>query len=164
MIQRKQTLFLLFAVVAIVVCLFLPIAGMASKATGSDSLLYNLGVACGGDLGFSFVPTCLPLFLLLTVSACVSLVNIFMYKNLNLQKTLCSVALLFGFLWYVDYALMFLGIVVPISDTAQTCDASGGMSLKFAACLPLVAIVLLWMAKKGVGDDIKLLKAADRIR
>ena len=166
MIQRKQTLFLLLAVIAIVVCLFLPIAGMEPKtAMGGDSLLYNLGVVGGDQGGIMFSSTCLPLFLLLAVSACLSLVNIFMYKNRNLQKSLCSVALLFGVLWYVDYALMLFGVVQPVADSAaHNLDLSGKVSLKFAACLPLVSMLLVWMAKKGVNDDIKLLKAADRIR
>ena len=165
MIQRKQTLFLLLAVIAIVLCLFLPIAGMDSKAAmGTDSLLYNLGIVGGDQGGITFSSTCLPLFLLLAVSACLSLVNIFMYKNRNLQKTLCSVALLFGVLWYVDYALMLFGVVLPVTDNAHDLALTGKMSLKFASCLPLISMVLVWMAKKGVNDDIKLLKAADRIR
>lgn len=164
MIQRKQTLFLLLAVVAIVLCLFLPIAGIAPKgAMGSDGLLYNLGVVGGSHGGVEFSSTCLPLFLLLAVAACLSLVNIFMYKNLDLQKNLCSVALMFSLLWYADYALMFFDIVPPVAEP-QALGLSGKMSLKFAACLPLVSMVLVWMAKKGVDSDIKLLKAADRIR
>lgn len=44
MIQRKQTLFLLFAVIAIAICLFLPIASIAAKTMGGDTMVYNLGV------------------------------------------------------------------------------------------------------------------------
>ena len=43
-------------------------------------------------------------------------------------------------------------------------EAEGTMKFQFAACLPLVAIIFEWMAMKGVNDDIKLLRAADRIR
>ncbi len=165
MIQRKQTLFLLLAVIAIAVCLFLPIASFSPKTMGRDTLLYNLGLAGGDNMGLVFSSTCLPLFLLLAVAACISAVGIFLYKNLNQQKSVCSVALLFVALWYVDYALMFFGVVQPVAEgiTIQG-NLSGSIHFRFAACLPLVSGILLWLAKKGVNDDIKLLKAADRIR
>ena len=149
MIQRKQTLFLLFAVIAIAICLFLPVASIAAKTMGGDTMVYNLGVQIS--------TTCVPLFLLLAVSAIIALVNIFLYKNLKLQKSLCSLALLFAGLWYVDYIVMFMGLI-PVPE------AEGTMKFQFAACLPLVAIIFEWMAMKGVNDDIKLLRAADRIR
>jgi hypothetical protein len=148
MIQRKQTLFLLFAVIAIAICLFLPIASIAA-------MVYNLGVV--GEAGMQISTTCVPLFLLLAVSAIIALVNIFLYKNLKLQKSLCTLAMLFAGLWYVDYIVMFMGLI-PVPE------AEGTMKFQFAACLPLVAIIFEWMAMKGVNDDIKLLRAADRIR
>lgn len=155
MIQRKQTLFLLFAVIACAFCMFLPIGGIEPKGMGTETLIYNLGVV--GDKGISISSTCLPLFLLQSVTAVLSLVTIFLFKNLKLQVSLCSVALLFNVLWYVDYALMFFGII-PIPEV------EGNVKLHFAACLPVVSLILIFMAKKGVQDDIKLLKAADRIR
>ena len=156
MIQRKQTLFLLMAVIAFVCCLFLPIAGIMPAGMGTETLIHNLGVA-SGDQGVSFESTCLPLFLLIAVSVIVALLTIFMYKNRKLQMTLCSIVLLFSGLWYVDFALMFFG-VVPVLDGV------GKMQLHFGACLPLVAMILTFMAKKGVEADEKLVRAADRIR
>ncbi len=156
MIQRKQTLFLLFAVIAMAFCLFLPIAGVTPDTMGADTLVYNLGLV-SGDKGIVFSATCLPLFLLLAIPSVIALATIFLYKNLKLQSSLCSVAMLFAGLWIVDYVVIFLGLI-PIPEV------EGKMGVKFATCLPLVALILLWLAKKGVGDDIKLLKAADRIR
>lgn len=75
MIQRKQTLFLLFAVIAIAICLFLPIASIAAKTMGGDTMVYNFGVV--GEAGMQISTTCVPLFLLLAVSAIIALVNIF---------------------------------------------------------------------------------------
>lgn len=156
MIQRKQTLFLILAVIACVLGLFLPIGSIQPKGMGTDSLVYNLGVV-SGDGGISVSSTCIPLFLLLSVTAVLSLATIFLYKNRKLQMSLCSVALLFNGLWYVDYVLMFFGIIpVPEID--------GAMRLQFASCLPFVSLVLIAMAKKGVSDDEKLVRAADRIR
>ncbi len=156
MIQRKQTLFLLFAVIVLAVCLFFPVAGISPKGMGGEGLLYNLGVV-PGDSGISVDSTCIPLFLLLSVSAVLSLVNIFMYKNRKLQMSLCSVSMLFALLWYVDYALLFFGII-PLESMV------GALEVKFASCLPFISIILCAMAKRGISDDEKLVKAADRIR
>lgn len=156
MIQRKQTLFLLVAVIVLAVCLFFPVAGISLKGMGGEDLLYNLGVVTG-DRGISVDSTCIPLFVLLSVSAVLSLVNIFMYKNRKLQMSLCSVSMLFALLWYVDYALLFFDII-PLESV------DGALEVKFASCLPFIAIILCAMAKRGISDDEKLVKAADRIR
>lgn len=156
MIQRKQTLFLLVAFICYALCLFLPIGGIPAKTWGADGLVYNLGVVIA-DQGIKFSSTCLPLFLLLGVAAVLSLVTIFMYKNRKLQMNLCSITMLFTFLWYVDYALM-------VNDVVSIPEIDGCIGFKFAACLPLVSMILVVLAKKGINDDEKLVRAADRIR
>ena len=115
MIQRKQSLFLLLAVIAYAICLFLPIASVSASGMGADSMIYNLGVV-NGDSGISISST-----------------------------------------WYVDYLLMVFSII-PVPEV------EGAMNYQFAACLPLVALILVLMARKGVSDDEKLVRAADRIR
>lgn len=61
MIQRKQTLFLLFAVIAIAICLFLPIASIAAKTMGGDTMVYNLGVVGGGrNADFNYLRSSVP--------------------------------------------------------------------------------------------------------
>ena len=155
MIQRKQSLFLLLAVIAYAICLFLPIASVSASGMGADSMIYNLGVL-NGDSGI-ISSTCLPLFLLLAVSAVISLATVFLFKNRKLQMNLCSIASLFTGLWYVDYLLMVFSII-PVPEV------EGAMNYQFAACLPLVALILVLMARKGVSDDEKLVRAADRIR
>ena len=156
MIQRKQSLFLLLAVIAYAICLFLPIASVSASGMGADRLTYHLGVV-NGDSGLSISSTCLPLFLLLAVSAVISLATVFLFKNRKLQMNLCSIASLFTGLWYVDYLLMVFSII-PVPEV------EGAMNYQFAACLPLVALILVLMARKGVSDDEKLVRAADRIR
>mgnify|MGYP000988221704 FL=1 len=43
-------------------------------------------------------------------------------------------------------------------------EVEGNVEVKFAACLPLIAIIMVVLARKGVADDEKLVRAADRIR
>ena len=155
MIQRKQTLFLLLAIIAYAVCLFLPIASVEPKTMGIDTLIYNLGLVSDGGIKVS--NTLLPLFLDLVVCVALALVTIFKYKNRKAQMSLCSITMLFSLLWYIDYVLIYLGMI-PVAEV------EGAMEVKFAACLPFISIILVAMAKKGINDDEKLVKAADRIR
>ena len=156
MIQRKQTLFLLLAVVVYVLALFLPIGYLQPKGMGGVSSIYNLGLVDENG-AIHIVGICVPMFLLLSVAAVISLVTIFLYKKRKQQIMLCSISMLFTFLWYVDYALIFI-VKIPVAEIVGTLD------YKFGACLPLISIILVAMARKGVKDDEKLVRAADRIR
>ncbi len=156
MIQRKQSLFLLLAVIAYAVCLFLPIGNIEPQGMGKGIAVHCLGTV-SGEMGIGFDTTCVPLFLLNVVCAMIALGTIFLYKNRKLQMNMCSICLLFSVLWYIDCALMLFGVI-------GLEGAEGQMHVDFGACLPFVAIILVAMAKKGVSDDEKLVRAADRIR
>jgi len=155
MIQRKQSLFLLVAVIVNALCLFLPVMGVTPQGMGVDTMVYNLGTV-GGSNGGMFLSACTPLFCLCSLSAMIALGTIFMYKNRKAQMRMCSCGMFVSVLWYVYYALIYFGVVAVAGD--------GEAHFQFAACLPLVAIILIAMARKGVSDDEKLVRAADRIR
>ena len=156
MIQRKQTLFLLLAVIVCALGLFFPIGSIAPEGMGTDSMVYNLGVVTG-EGGLAISATCIPLFVLVSVTAILSLVTIFLYKNRKVQMSICKCTMLLQVLWVIDYVLILLGII-PVPEV------QGKMDIEFAACLPIVSLILVAMAYKGVDDDEKLVKAADRIR
>ncbi len=123
---------------------------------GTDSMVYNLGVVGeGGHADFM-----LPAFLCSFCSPYqpfIALVNIFLYKNRNFRNHSVHLPCFLQVLWYVDYVVILLGII-PISEV------QGKMGIEFAACLPIVSLILVAMAYKGVNDDVKLVRAADRIR
>ena len=77
-------------------------------------MVYNLGVV--GEAGMQISTTCVPLFFLLAVSAIIALVNIFLFKNLKLQKSLCSLAMLFaGLCWSTFTTLSIFSIPSMLS-------------------------------------------------
>ena len=116
MIQRKQTLFLLVAV----------ILGMVHFLAW-------------------------PLFVIQMLASALAVYTIFLYKTRKKQAAFCLAALLVNLAWYVIYAVLIQkGIVSE--------------SIPYTAVLPLVAAILCFMARKGVMDDEKLVRAADRIR
>lgn len=150
MIQRKQTIFLLLTLVAVIVCLMLPVGSFEPEGMGAFHKISNWFISNpqNGEREWT------PLFFILLASCPVTLGAVFTYKNRILQARLCVVDILLFLLWYLDYAAyaFFLG---PVKMTLHP---------GFAAALPLVAIVLCFMARTGIIADEKLVRAADRIR
>ncbi len=150
--QRKQTVFLLLAVAAIILCLLMPVATLKpTELGGTGATVYNLGVVANGAyrLGLSSA-----LAVLLALAGVLAVVAIFTYKNRKLQMRLCSLSMLMLALWYVWLALSILS-----NGNSQT-----SLSLAFGSCLPLVAFILDWLARRGVKADEALVRSMDRIR
>lgn len=74
MIQRKQTLYLLIAILLLVFCLCNKIVSISIAAIGQDAVLYNIAlVDMNGVYSFKYIP----LFIILAVAIIVMLVTIF---------------------------------------------------------------------------------------
>lgn len=116
MIQRKQTLFLLAAV----------IVGMVHFLSW-------------------------PLFVIQMFASAICLYAIFLYKHRKRQASLCLVGVLANLAWYVVLAVLIHQGKLP-------------EALPLTACLPLIAAILCFLARRGVIADEKLVRAADRIR
>ena len=145
MIQRKQTIFLLLALVAIVLSFFFPILGV-DGAVGQEDLLFNLkavGSGVSGNIG---------LFIVMVVAFLLDGVAIFAYKQRGKQMKLILCGLLLMLVWY---ALLAIGL-----DWSNLRLYHWHVS----CVLPLVAIILNLMAYKGVKSDDELVKSMDRIR
>lgn len=149
MIQRKQTLFLLLAVVSLVVCICQPIGTIEPKGMAMPLVWYNLGVYADKSFTAQPVP-----FVNLVVAGVLSFVAIFLYKRRKLQARLCSASVVLCLAWYVYYAFCAL----------NEFQGGGTFHVAFAAALPFVAIILLLMARRGIMADEKLVRSMDRIR
>lgn len=149
MIQRKQTVFLLLALLALIVCLCLPIGKIEPKGMGMPTIWYNLGLFTDGAVQTQPIP-----FVNLVVTGILSFIAIFMYKKRKVQAKLCSVSMLLCLAWYAYYAFCALNEFQTI----------GTFHVTFAVCLPFVAFVLLIMARRGIIADEKLVRSLDRIR
>lgn len=150
MIQRKQTLFLLLAVILGVVTLSLPVASVTAEGL-TVSQIYNLFWLDGQHVAHFSV---WPLFAILLVATAVSVLTIFLFKNRLLQAKLCAVSMLLYIVWY---------IALIVVSKSQAPDALN-FQPAFVAVLPAVCAILCMMARKGVLADEKLVRAADRIR
>jgi predicted membrane protein len=96
-----------------------------------------------------------PLFLLALVASSLSFFTIFKYKRRPLQARLSILAAILFVLWYpavmlVNKFMMSTGLQYDIVNV-------------WGALLAVSAILCL-MARKGIMDDERLVRAADRIR
>ncbi|KXB39619.1 hypothetical protein HMPREF1870_01874 [Bacteroidales bacterium KA00344] len=149
MIQRKQTIFLLLALLSLIVCLCLPIGKIEPQGMGVMTIWYNLGLVTDGMMRPQPM-----LFVDLVVTGILAFIAIFMFKKRKVQARLCSVSMVLCLAWYAYYAFCVL-------NEFQT---GGTFRIAFAACLPLVAFILLYLARRGVIADEKLVRSMDRIR
>ncbi len=149
MIQRKQTIYLLLALAALIVCLCLPIGRLTSTTLGAETLVYNLGLYTNTSVSVHPI-----LFVDIVVVATLSFINIFLYNKRKLQMRICVVSIILCLVWYAYYAFMVLSMFKGI----------GAVSISFAVCLPFVAIVMLVLARSGIKADEELIKSMSRIR
>lgn len=152
MIQRIQTIYLFLAGILPAITLFVPVMlfGSGNKWFTMSSLSYDTALV--PELAGSF-PIGLGVFALLAiVLAFVALAG---YKNRKSQLRKVALAILANALWYVNFAF-------------YTFSLSNRMKMdpwfNLWCFLPLLAIVFLFLARRGILKDEALVRAADRIR
>ena len=96
-----------------------------------------------------------PLFLLALVASSLSVYTIFKYKHRPLQARFSVLTALLFVLWYP--AVMLVNKLMMPSGLQYDILCVWG-------ALPAVAAILCLMARKGIMDDERLVRAADRIR
>lgn len=82
---------------------------------------------------------------LLVLSTVLSAYTIFLYRRRIMQARLCLAGMFILLAWYVG--------VAALEGEASIVES-----------LPMVSVILIFMARKGILDDEKLVRAADRIR
>ena len=181
MLQRIQTVHLLVVVALMVVMLFpnyatvtmgsaLP-AGV-TETVGADSSITRVTVPTGvheemtfsllGGIRFNgekVVPTTYMAVLVFAALA-VAFVTIFLYRKRWVQVRLCLVL-----------AIMMLGIEVfiimyisKLKDVLDTMLRDYAIKYSIVDLLPIVALIFVYFAFRGISKDIALIRSLDRIR
>ena len=107
MIQRKQSVFLLLAFIASVVCLCLPLGSFEPQAMGVSFKMYNLMVMLGTGADYSVCG----LFGVLVLSSLLSISTIWLYNNRMLQSRLCACNLFLLVAWYIVLGVMTRNVI-----------------------------------------------------
>ncbi|WP_157624598.1 DUF4293 domain-containing protein [Sunxiuqinia dokdonensis] len=147
MIQRIQTLYILFASILIGLLFALPFAEIAAN---DKFYLFNIqGIMHDGVV----VESGLPILLFVGIILIIHLVAIFLFKKRIRQMRLLVFAILlmlglFGMFYFFTF-YSFKGFEV---------------SFKIAVVFPLIAIILDYLAIRNIGKDEALIRSIDRIR
>ena len=96
---------------------------------------------------------------LIALAALLPLVNIFLYRKRTLQIRLCivEIVLLLGVQIFVVYYIYH-------ATSAFGELESSSASYTLADVIPLVSIVLMWLASRGIMKDEYIVRSLDRIR
>ena len=150
MIQRIQSVYLLAVSFLMDVCLCNPIGSLVG--VGNElSEFTNLCITTTEGVK-DYTPWAL--FALLLIVSILAFITIFLYKKrmLQIRLTIFSSILLIGY-----YVTLLVFATTVLSDEVS-------FTPSWVVCLPFVAIVLNWLAIRGIGADEALVKAYDRLR
>lgn len=163
MIQRKQTLYLLLATALTAILFFSTYfsAEISELDVEADSVAYGLCTLStwgGYSNGEMFLSTPY-MAILVGLTALMSFVTIFLYRHRWLQVRLCLAMIIMqlGIMAFMTYYIISLINIIPA-------DASGAKMYAVVDLFPLLSIVAIVLAYRGVTHDIALLRSADRIR
>ncbi len=144
MIQRIQSIWLLLAAIAILCLLFVPV--LTHKSSESIFILNGYGI--------NNKPTNVLLLVSTVLAGLISLLNIFNFRNRKLQIRVASLNI-----------LLILGLSFWLSQLAK--QLPGGIEssdIGVGLFLPLIAIIFTLLAIRGIKNDDKLIRSADRLR
>lgn len=139
------------AIAITIACLCLPLGYFEPKGMGLNAEMFNLWIK-HPEGGVSMTSSVLLAIQVLTAS--IGVWAIVGFRSRPRQAKLCVVNMLLLIVWYALAA--FYTLHVGYRDYTFHAD--------LAICFPLIAIILYWMARRGVLADEKLVRAADRIR
>ncbi len=147
MIQRIQSLYLSISVILCATLLAVPYAEIAKD--GAVYLFNSKGILLDGITKQNGIWV----LIVIALVAIIHLISIFSYKNRILQKKIVLVGMisllgLFGLLFYYSY-FSFSGAKI---------------SLQTGFILPLIAIIVDYLAIRGINKDEALVRSIDRIR
>ena len=152
MIQRIQSLYLLLAALLMSLTLFMPIASFG--VAGETFELTAFSLRCG-EVSQSTVW----MGIMLVLATVLPLVTLFLFKRRTLQIRLCAVeiVLLLG-------SLLMIGLYYWLTSRLFEGFEVEHRQFGWAAPMPLISLVLAYLASRAIFKDEVLVRSLDRIR
>lgn len=154
MIQRIQSVYLFLAIVLTASLFFVPYAELTNKA-GDLFLLDSKGLYPVSPSNAVAIFANSIIIFLCAASIAILITTIFRYKSLGRQMNLSKIGLLI---------LLTLAGIVFYEIYKSNSLLGGTYSIKIFAAFPVISIILVWLAMRGMHKDDQLLKSIDRIR
>jgi hypothetical protein len=156
MIQRIQSVYLFLVTVFMSLMLFLPMASLVLR-DGQSVVFYSYGFKKFITLENAEIIThTLPVFLLIILTGLISFINIFQFRRRVIQMRICLVNL---FLLAV-----LLGLVVLYYHTVQNSLSVEDHYFKLPGMIPVVSIILTFLAYRNIHQDEILVQSYDHLR
>lgn len=150
MIQRVQTFFLFLTSLAMLMSVLTPLA----------YLTFNQQEVVFEGLGFyqnqTIIYSTWGLFLIGAISSVLALITIFLFKNrvLQIRLSIFNIFLMIGFYLFAGFLLFMRN---PQADI--TFEKIG-----VGLIMPLISIILTWLAIRKIGADEALVRSLNRLR
>ncbi len=154
MIQRLQSLYLLFVPVALVVMLIFPLASF--KSSGGLFYLYMQGYVMPETVMFMSMPPWYIIPVLGGILAVLAIVVIFLYNNRIRQLFINRIALIVN--------ILFIAAIFYITDRTANLEEGMKSAYHIGAYLPLIPAILIYLANGRIRKDEMKVRAADRLR
>ena len=155
-IQRWQSLMLLIATIVMVVFTFMSLGHIQYQdyILNFTAIGFNVENSDINNTPISgFVAYTWPLFVVSFLSFIMPLITLFLYKNLQLQKKLCLIEILF-----------LMAVIITCVLYGYKTFEEGLISWTIITGAPIIAICAVVMAYYRISADLKLLRSVDRIR
>jgi len=152
MIQRIQSVFLLIVTALLAIASFKPFGYFLSQDNLSQVPFTPFGI----NIGEGQVEHTWGLLALLVLGTIISFATIFLFKNRMLQIRMCifNILVLVGY-----YSSMIVFLFYSLAE-----GMIDRFHISWAISLPVVSIILLILAIRGIGADEALVKATNRLR
>lgn len=156
MIQRIQTLYLLLSGLLMLIPLFLPVLAVVVPDLGAVYRMGSVGME-SPDGSRSILYSTWALFGLNILIPILSFVGIFLYnkRGLQMRVTMFNLILKAGFYALLAfYVLQFQGSLDAVSE----------ISIRPWVAVPLVCMILDYLAHRGIAIDDRTIRYMDRLR
>ena len=157
MIQRIQTVYLILVTVLMTLAAVLPVAEYFDVA---KNIVYQLDmrgfVQLNPDGTFLSAISTNPVTFIFGIILVVTIMTIFKYKNRKQQFRLCTI----NFLLILIYTIL-LAVVIFVGKNKLV---GTELTLKIPAVFSIVALILNYLAMRGIAKDENLVKSMDRLR
>jgi hypothetical protein len=156
MIQRIQSVYLLLIVILAGLTIAMPAASLINVKSNLLYLIDIRGISLvqpTGEAVFQSSASMLTTFA--AVFGTISAITLFSYKKRLKQIRL----LVLNFLFMVGY---YIALAIYVWMACK--DLNAEWHLRFTAILPLISMILNYLAIGAIGKDEKLVKSLDRIR
>jgi hypothetical protein len=153
MLQRVQTVFLLASLLLTGALLFVPLAEIISSE--GDLYLFDINGVRLMDANAEVIFKGWPVLVLAVICILLFIVTIFSYKKRVLQMRISTINIFLSLgLSGVIYYFAWHGARI----------LEGSYSLKTGFILPIISVVLIYLAIRAIARDEALVRSVDRIR